>query len=252
MNLEEAKQEFSRYTEPYIPLGKMCVLKIHHTFRVVDLCKKIAKSLSLSKEDVTLSQMCGLLHDIGRFEQWKRYQTFNDSKGEDHAELGIQVLKNHDTIRKYLPKNIYDDLVIKSIHYHNKYRIEEELTDRERIFCNLIRDADKIDILYLLTIEDISFDIEDGSFTEKTYQNLIHKKEISKKDLKTKLDGLSIYLGYIFDMNYPESFKILKEKNYINKIIDLYEKKTKSRKFITQLEEIRKVSEEYIKEKCTC
>lgn len=38
--------------------------------------QKNAEGLKLSEEDCKLAQVIGLLHDIGRFEQLKRYDSF--------------------------------------------------------------------------------------------------------------------------------------------------------------------------------
>lgn len=32
------------------------------------------------------------------------------------------------------------------IRQHNKYRVKEDLTERQRMFCDILRDADKVDI----------------------------------------------------------------------------------------------------------
>ena len=82
MNLDQAIEEFKNYTKDYINLSDKCVLKINHTLRVVKRCEEIAESLDLSKHDIELAKLCGLLHDIGRFEQWKRYETYYDEKNK--------------------------------------------------------------------------------------------------------------------------------------------------------------------------
>ena len=44
-------------------------LKVIHTYHVADNAREIAKKLNLSKEDIELAELIGLLHDIGRFEE---------------------------------------------------------------------------------------------------------------------------------------------------------------------------------------
>ena len=55
----------------------MIILKKEHTYRVANLSEKIARSISdiydLSEGDVDLAWIIGMFHDIGRFEQVKRY-----------------------------------------------------------------------------------------------------------------------------------------------------------------------------------
>jgi len=244
--MEEAIKEFNNYTSNYLDYGKMINLKIKHTLRVVDYCERIAKSLNLTDEDNYISKIIGLLHDIARFEQWKNYQTFSDLDSVDHGDYGVEILKKDNYIRKYIKDDKYDNIILKSIKYHNKYMIPSNLNEKEKLFAKLIRDADKIDILYLFSIEELTRDPKDTDFSEKIYKNLLNKKSINRKDLKTHADKIAGHIGFIFDINYKESFKILKETKYIDTIINIYKEKTNNEKLKEQLEEIRKVINEYI------
>lgn len=246
--MEEAIQEFKNYTNNYLEYGEMITLKINHTLRVVDLCEKIAKSLNMSDEEVFISKIIGLLHDIGRFEQWKRYHNFRDYETVDHADLGIEILKENNYIRKYIKDDKYDDIIFKSIEYHNKFIVPKDLTEQENKFVKLIRDADKIDILYLYIDKEIDLPL-DNEFTEDTYKLILDGKSISRPDIKTKTDRLAVSLGFIFDINYKYSFEYLKEVNYYNEIIDYYKSKLDNEIFSNQLEEIRNKINNYIEVK---
>lgn len=249
MNIDRAIEEFVIYTNPYIEISDNCTLKIDHTLRVVKLCEEIAKSLNLSNEEVEVAKMIGLLHDIGRFEQWKRFETFKDSESVDHADLGVEILTTDNYIRKYYSDDKYDDIVLNAISFHNKYSLPDDLNEKEELFSKIIRDADKIDILYLYTMGHISIDTENQKMTNKVYTDLLNKKEIKREDRINKADILSVSLGFIFDINFDKSFEILKEKNYINTEIDIYENKTSNVEFINQLERIRNVINNYIEER---
>ena len=58
-----------------------------HTYGVVDAAEDIARRMGLDEEDVQLAKVIGLLHDIGRFEQIKRFDSFEPGTME-HAEIG--------------------------------------------------------------------------------------------------------------------------------------------------------------------
>lgn len=58
-------------------------------------------SLGLDQDEIDLASLIGLLHDIGRFEQLKRYNCFIDSKTIDHALLGVQILFDDNLISKF-------------------------------------------------------------------------------------------------------------------------------------------------------
>lgn len=244
--MDKAITEFKDYTSNYIGYGDMIDLKINHTLRVVDICEIIAKSLNLSEEEINIAKIIGLLHDIARFEQWKNYNTFSDAKSIDHGDYGVEILKKDNYIRKYIEDDSYDDIILKSIKYHNKHHIPEDLDEKTKLFAELIRDADKIDILYLFIKEELKIEIDTDIINPNVYEMLLNKKTIDRKDLKTKTDRIAVYLGFIFDINYKESFKYLNEKKYIDILIDMYKEKTNSLEFKNQLEEIRKVINNYI------
>ena len=89
---ERVKSEFAAYTDRYDSSDGKIKLKIDHTYRVADICERIAKSLSLSGKDTDLAWLLGMVHDIGRFEQLKRYGTFSDAQSIDHAHFGVELL----------------------------------------------------------------------------------------------------------------------------------------------------------------
>ena len=61
-------------------------------------------------------------------------------------------------IRKYIENDKYDEIIRKAIKNHNKFEIEKRLTEKELIFAKIIRDADKIDIIYE-SVEILKIDI---------------------------------------------------------------------------------------------
>ena len=249
--MNKAIIEFLDYTNNYLDYGNMIDLKIKHTFRVMRLSEMLANNLDLDEEEIYIAKMIGLLHDIGRFEQWKVYNTFRDLISIDHADYGVSVLKKNNYIRKYVEEDKYDKLILKSIKYHNKYKLPKNLTKQEKKFIEIIRDADKIDILFLYTIRELDVEL-DEELSEYVYQTLLERNDVDRKKLKTKTDLLAVSLGFIFDINLKESVKYLKDKKYCDTIIDIYKKKTNNKKLKNQLEEIRKIINNYIEERLSC
>ena len=92
MNRTAAIECFQDYTGHYNPDDPMIRHKIVHTLSVAGLSEKIAESLGLDAADVDFAWFLGLLHDIGRFEQVRRYGTFVDSQSVDHADFGADLL----------------------------------------------------------------------------------------------------------------------------------------------------------------
>ncbi len=244
--MEEAKKEFLKYAESYLAYGEKIELKMKHTFRVVNLCEEIARKKGLTEEEIELAKLCGLLHDIARFEQYKRYQTFADSKSIDHGDLGVEILKENHFISKFSVDKAFEPLILKAVKYHNKYALPEDLTEQERLFCNLVRDADKIDILYLYTTGGISLPIDDDIFSEGILNQLKNESVVKRTTEETKADKLAISLGFVFDIAFQESIHILRKKDYINQEIDIYKNKATNPKLKEQLEEIRMIIHRYM------
>ena len=192
-----------------------------------------------------------LRHNI---EQIKKYNTYSDAKSIDHAKQGIIMLFNEGKIRNYIKKDEYDDIIYKAIENHNKIQINENLTKKEQLFAKIIRDADKLDIFRIVTTEKLenavfkpSKDISKEILSDEVYNTFLKKKLILYKDVKTNIDNMIIWVAYIYDINFIETFKLIKKENYIEKIINrvnYQDKKTKER-----MEEIKLLANKYIDEK---
>ena len=251
MNIEEAKKEFLEYTNKYDLTNFHIKRKISHSLRVMELSNTIAKNLNLSTEKVELATLIGLLHDIGRFEQMTIYKTFDDRKSIDHGNFGVEILKNNNYIRNYIKEDIYDNTIFTAIKNHNKFEIEDNINENELLFCKIIRDADKIDILYQGTnitwVNNIET-LENVKITEDDIQAFVEKRLVNRnKDLiqaSRDLRHFLTVLGFIFDINFDISYKILKENDYINKIIDRFDFKDEETK--ENVEKVRNIVNMYI------
>ena len=222
-----AKKAFANYVKNYDIQNDKIKLKVEHIERVSQIAKKLTMKLELNKEDVALAELIGLLHDIGRFEQIKRFNTFNDSKSVNHGEFGVHVLfnKQDGIIRKFVEDNQYDNIIKNAIFYHNKDKsdIPDDLTTRELLHIKILRDSDKIDILNILTYakKETAWekaDLSDDLITEEIYNEFMENGRIDYHKKKTSADHLVGHFAYIFDFNFPESIQFVKQQNYIEKI----------------------------------
>ena len=148
IDLEKAENEFIAYTKKFDLENKRLKGKQEHSLRVRDISKRIAENLQLDNKEIQLATLIGLLHDIARFEQYTQYGTFRDRESVDHGDLGVEILKKNDYMKKYIENEEDIHILYFAIKNHNKYQIETGLNDRENQFCKIIRDADKIDIFY--------------------------------------------------------------------------------------------------------
>ncbi len=264
--------EFAGYTKDYDISDEKIKLKVEHTYRVAGLCDRIARSLGLAVEDIDLAWAIGMLHDIGRFDQVRQYGTFSDADSVDHAHYASELLFDKGMIVDYFGSanpGIYNyienkntcsaglseslGIIKKAVYNHSAYKIEEGLCEREVLFCNIIRDADKLDIFKVVNdtpLEDIySVDKEEipkAEVTNAVMQALREKHAVLRSLKKTPADYIAAYIALVFELVFPESFYIAKKQGYLDKLLDF---KTDNQVTKQQFKEIRKITEEYIKEK---
>lgn len=252
IDIKKAKKEFDKYVSNYDPEDLQIALKIKHTHSVTDVAVKIAEDLKLSKEDIELAELIALLHDIGRFEQVKRYHTFLDSKSINHGEFGVTLLKEG-LIRNFIDTNKYDEIIYTAILNHNRDKIEDGLDEKTLLHCKIIRDADKTDIFNILLTTPMEAgyngckDMSNDIVTPEIYRQFMEDKHIKYKDRKTNADVVVGHISFIFDYNFSLGLKIIKEKDYIKKLID--KMNFKNEDTIKKFETMKNFAYEYIEKR---
>lgn len=306
INRKNVINTFAEYVRNYDPSDEKIKLKIDHTYRVAGLCQRIAESLGLSEPDVDIAWLLGMLHDIGRFEQIRRFGTFNDAQSVDHAEFGADLLFKEGLIRKFVEgyyeecelarsgdeeagqaysrqkgcqegklnsrqgncllaqsdnqsdycqeerkikeflvnndaTTVDDKQIIKNnehhnkdtgllemaIRQHNKYRVKEDLTERQRMFCDILRDADKVDIfkvnadipmeiIYDVTTEEL----KNGIITKEVLESFYKKETVLKSVRRSAVDHIVGHISLLFELVYKESYRQAKEQGYVYKLLD--------------------------------
>ena len=247
IDIKKSKDEFMKYTNNYDIENENIDRKIYHSLRVMEISKKIATNMGLENEKIELATLIGLLHDIGRFEQFKIYQTYSDLESIDHGDLGADILKQNNFIRNFIKEAKYDEIILKSVQNHNKYKIADDLNKEEKLFCKIVRDADKIDILYeAIFWKNGREEIQNDLISDKVYNEFLNKKLIKKdKNMKKNgIDKLVLMLAFVFDINFHESLEILKKEDYLNKILNNFDFKRQDTK--EKIENIRNVLNLYL------
>ena len=242
-----AERAFINYTDPYKCLGEPIELKIEHTLRVKSLCIALAEKAGTDPKEKDLACLCGLLHDIGRFEQWKRYRTYDDAKSADHGDLGAEILIKDSLIDRFSESS--HSLLLNVVRYHNKYEVPVDLCDRDRFFANLTRDADKIDVLFMYASGNLTKSSGGSALSDSVLQTLLSQKEIRNQDIRTKADRAARYLALVFGLKFRRSFEIVRQSGYIDKVIDIQLGEAANGMFREQLENLRAYLNGYLAEK---
>lgn len=256
IDLVFAEKAFKEYLKGFDNSNDKIALKIRHTYSVVDSSVYISKKLNLEEEDLELGKLIALLHDIGRFEQLKNFDSYDDFSAGDHGNFGVELLfeKNIDGepfIRKFVKDSKYDEIIYKAIKNHNKYKIEDGLNEKELLHAKLIRDSDKTDNFKVKETESCEalFGISEEEFekeklTEEIFKEFKKEKLVDSRTCKTNMDRWVSYLAFIFDYNFKEGLEYLKNNNYIDIIVDRIDYKDEDT--FEKMQEIKVLANEYI------
>lgn len=223
---ERARSVFASYVKNYNDQDEKVKLKIDHTYRVSELCETIAKSISLSQEETDLAWLSGMLHDVGRFEQLRMYGTFNDALSVDHAALGADILFKDGMIRQFVEDNQEDELLERAVRCHSAYRVPEEYDEREKMFSNILRDADKIDILKVnveVPLEEIynvtTQDIRNAEVTPEVMDAFYEHHAVLRTLKKSSVDNVVGHISLVYELVYPICLSIVKKQGYLDKLL---------------------------------
>ncbi len=202
-------------------------IKKNHSERVALLSMVLAEKMKWTPADADLAYLAGLLHDVGRFRQLFEFNTFNDEKSVDHADLGVKVL-----IEEGVLKSLDDEsgeIIIQSIQNHNKLAVNSTVKGKQLLFARLLRDADKIDILKVLSEyynnkngkqnHTLTWELpKNPEISKNVLKEVLSGKMVSKKNVVTENDVKIMQLSWVYDINYKPSFEHLAKFRYLEAI----------------------------------
>ena len=202
-------------------------LKIDHSVRVSGIAEKIAREECFSGEDTHLAVLCGLFHDIGRFEQFAKYRTFSDARSVNHAELGARIL-----VDSYLAGDMNTgerQILIDATRAHNMKDIPEDIDEVSLPFARLVRDADKIDILeifceYLPLREKtrnaaLELDLpETDEYNPEILEKIYRGETIPNSLRRSTTDMRIIHVAWVLDLNYRASYAEIIRRRTIERL----------------------------------
>ena len=242
--LKEITLWFTQYVRPF-KKGveadlRNIILKEDHTFRVCDEILHIGEKLGLNDSQLQLAKIIALLHDIGRFEQYAKYKTFVDQKSEDHAQLGVKILKRYDVLKRF--DDSTKKLIFRAIECHSQSSLPQEEKEPSLFFIKLLRDADKLDIWRIVTDyyhlkggtrnRALELDLPDSPVVSKeVYSDLMNERIVDIDHVKNLNDFKLLQLGWIFDINFNPTFRCIKDRHYLEMIRDV----------LTETDEIREI-----------
>lgn len=230
-NMAEIRKWFADYCRSFYSddedIHRNIALKENHTYQVCSNILEIGRGESLEEDDLRIAEAASLLHDVGRFEQYRQYRTFRDGASINHAELGAQIIEDYEVLSPLFPRE--RAIISHAVESHNVFAVPKTMPDDERFFLKMVRDADKLDI-WRVFIDYFSkpererasaagLDLPDKP---KCSPEVLHQisdcKMVRLSAVKTLNDFKIMQLSWVYDLNYTTSFRLLDERGCINRL----------------------------------
>ena len=224
-------EAFEKYISSYSLDQSYMRLKHDHSIRVMELMGKYAKKLGFNEDDIELAKLIGLIHDIGRFEQYKVFGSDVDHKTVDHADYSVVQLFDKGEIRLFTDREEWYPIIEFAVKNHNKRFIPYTEDERVLLFAKLIRDIDKLDIIYLLgylgqhLYKDVNADI-----TGDVRNYVLNHETVDVTKCVNDNDWTTAQFAFVFDINnniilneYKENLGYLYERVNKERFKEIYE-----------------------------
>lgn len=202
-------------------------IKINHSRRVLALARRLTGSLPLPPELQEVTHLAALFHDIGRFPQYARYQTFYDQKSVNHGLQGVRTLKEHGVLAA-LPAAA-QKLVLAAVGLHNRRTLPAGLAPVARYITGIIRDADKLDIFAVMLahfhpdappnkVVNLGLKVHPTNYTPAILTAVRQRHMVNYLDMVWVNDFKLLLCSWLYDLNIPVSRAIVRERGYVEQL----------------------------------
>lgn len=215
---------FSGYVKGYYSSDKDMQhhvrLKEEHTQRVCELSRSMGRSLALTTAEMLVADTAALFHDVGRFEQYKRYRTFNDMRSLDHAALAVEILRENRVLADL--SAVEQEGVEKAIFHHNKRELPHGESGAWLLYGKMVRDADKLDIFELIVNKDMiaSPEIQDSyEYSRGLAEMILAGRMPQYEEIRSAGDQMLFRASWVYGMYFPYTCGYMLEKRYVEQML---------------------------------
>jgi hypothetical protein len=224
LNLDRHRERFSSYVASFAGetgLHPMQQLKLDHTWRVAANCREIARGEGWDGAAVDLTEAAGIWHDVARFEQYERFQTFADPRSFNHGERGAELLTEHDLLKGTEAAPAAS--LAAAVRLHNRLAMPADLPEPHRQALRALRDADKVDILevFVETFRTRSYEQfpeillhvdPDGPLSDEIVEAVANGQTPSYEYIRSLVDMRLLSVGWLYDINFAPTFALIRER----------------------------------------
>lgn len=219
--------------------------KIDHSLSVLWVSEKIISGVNLEPPLDDICRMGALLHDVGRFEQYANFKTFNDCISVNHATLGSQIINKSGILDALQPDQ--RRMILATVLLHNRHHLPSKLPSKLNLILRIVRDADKLDIMGVI-IDYFSSKKNDHSmifglkshpeaYTRSILENIRFGRPVQYEDLVWVNDFKLLICGWMLDLYFPISITTALDNGYLGKLFALLPKKSEVQSLKQTLQE---------------
>lgn len=250
--MKEIIEAYHKYVQTFHQEDDRIPYKFEHSLRVMDKMTQLSTGLNQTPEEQWLSSMIGLFHDYGRFYQVENFKTYQDIIF-DHGNYGAEELITKHHIHDFIKEPIDERVIYDAIKNHNKYQIEEGLSQKSILFSKMIRDADKLDILEGIAKGYIKIHDNQKEITPEVKNEFYQCQSIHSKNIQNENDRIIAFLGYLYDFNFSWSLDYLKEYQVLEQIEERLQNQMIFQPYFTYIsnyiDKKREGAKEYVRKK---
>lgn len=219
MNIAELNQLFYRMAKNYDLNDPNIMRRFVHGLSAAENCFAIASALYFNREEREFMYACGLLHDVGRLEQWRLFASFSDSKGRHHELLGAEFLANY-WIGEFFPHKKDQALALKLVAMHaDTYTGKNPDILR---FLPVLQNGDNYANLQYTASGLQRLWVQKDGVTPEVLMRFHNRENLHGIKISTKLDRILQFLSRAYFIDYAMLQKDLLGRKYINCIYDIY------------------------------
>ncbi|MGE4264153.1 MAG: HD domain-containing protein [Desulfovibrio sp.] len=219
-------------------------LKIEHTNRVLAIAEGIASQEALPERLCLAARLAALMHDVGRFPQYRQYRTFRDADSANHAALSV----SH-ALRQGLLAGVPTDirrLVLGAVFLHNKRSLPSLASDELATVAQVVRDSDKLDIYSVMIAHfsqknpkhpEVALNVldEPDKYSDEVLDTLLNREHGDYRSIVYINDFKMMAIGWLYDLNFRSSCRMLQDKGYLDTLFDTLPRYEKILEFRRQI-----------------
>jgi len=203
-----------------------------HSLRVASNSLLLADVLLQTEDERKIAHINALFHDMGKASLLsKNIEPLVIQR--DHATVSAKIIQQMEFYQALSAE--VQLIILRSVENHNIIKLPKLDNDQQVLFAKLLRDADKLDVfdsshryfkerygIQPISTLELNNSIE---ISEKILKSIAAGKPAAYEDMKSMNDYKLLLISMAFDLNFKFTFRIMSEKQYIQKIYETLPKR---------------------------